>query len=207
VERPTGYTVLLDASVLFPAFISGLLLWIASSKLFRVRWTNQIHDEWVERRLQRYPDLDRAQLERRRQRMIEEFPDSVVTGYEGLIDQIVLPDPKDRHALAAAITCAAHVIVTSDLSHFQEPILSRYSIAAQHPDDFIVDQIDLHSESLQLVSLAIAQHKLSLTQSRPTWKRYFEFMSRDAVLPKTHSAVTIPEMKEQIKTALRGLNQ
>lgn len=207
MERPTSYTALLDSSVLFPAFISSLLLWIASTKLFRVKWTEQIHTEWIEQRLERYPDLNRAQLERRRQSMDAEFADSLVTGYEGLIESLALPDPNDRHVLAAAITCRAHVIVTANLRDFPESSLSNYSLVAQHPDDFILDQIDLHSDSDRFIAIALARHKLNLTQSRPTWKTYFEFMSREAVLPKTHAAVTTNRMKEQIKVAIEELSR
>jgi hypothetical protein len=206
VDRPTNYTALLDSSVLFPAFISSLLLWLAATRLFRVRWTDQIHEEWIENRLHRYPDLNRAQLERRRKRMDTEFPDSLVTDYEGLITGLSLPDLNDRHVLAAAITCRAHVLVTANLRHFPESSLAQYSILAQHPDDFILDQIDLHSDSTRLVSTAIAQHKLSLTESRPTWTNYFAFMAKETVLPTTHQAVTTKEFKTLIATALQKLH-
>lgn len=206
MDRPTNYTALLDSSVLFPAFISSLLLWLASARLFRVRWTDQIHEEWIENRLDRYPDLNRAQLERRRKRMDAEFPDSLVTDYEGLIAGLSLPDLNDRHVLAAAITCRAHVIVSGNLRHFPESSLAQYSILAQHPDDFILDQIDLHSDSARLVSTAIAQHKLSLTESRPTWTNYLTFMAKETVLPKTHQAVTTREFKTLIATALQKLH-
>ena len=99
-----------------------------------------------------------------------------MTGYEGLINSLSLTDPNDRHVLAAAITSHANVIVTANLRHFPESSLSQYSISAQHPDDVILDQIDLHSESSRLVSMDIAQHKLSLTDSRPTWTKYLAFM-------------------------------
>mgnify|MGYP000855276834 FL=1 len=206
MDRPTNYTALLDSSVLFPAFISSLLLWLASASLFRVRWTDQIHEEWIANRLDRYPDLNRAQLERRRKRMDAEFPDSLVTDYEGLITGLSLPDLNDRHVLAAAISCRAHVIVTANLRHFPESSLAQYSILAQHPDDFILDQIDLHSDSARLVSTSIAQHKLSLTESRPTWTNYVAFMAKETVLPKTHQAVTTREFKTLISTALQKLN-
>ncbi|MGW1741226.1 hypothetical protein ACWCPQ_20750 [Nocardia sp. NPDC001965] len=39
-------------------------------------------------------------------------PDSLVTGYEPLIEGLKLPDPDDRHVLAAAIKCHATMIIT-----------------------------------------------------------------------------------------------
>jgi predicted nucleic acid-binding protein len=38
--------------------------------------------------------------------------DCLVTGYEPLIGAVELPDPDDRHVLAAAIRARAQVIVT-----------------------------------------------------------------------------------------------
>jgi hypothetical protein len=134
--------------------------------------------------------------------MDAEFADSLVTGHEGLIESLTLPDPNDRHVLAAAITCRAHVIVTANLRDFPESSLSKYSLVAQHPDDFILDQIGLHSDSARLIATALARHKLSLTQSKPTWKRYFEFMSRETILPKSHAAVTTEPFKKLIRTAI-----
>lgn len=46
------------------------------------------------------------------------LPTALVTGYEHLIASLDLPDRKDRHVLAAAIQCAATVIVTSNLKDF-----------------------------------------------------------------------------------------
>lgn len=207
MERSTSYTALLDSSVLFPAFTSSLLLWIASTKLFRVKWTEQIHTEWIERRFERYPDLNLARLERRRHCMDAEFPDSLVTGYEGLIESLSLPDPNDRHVLAAAITCHAHVIVTANLRDFPHSSLHPYSVMVQHPDDFILDQINLHSDSSRLVAFAIAQHKLSLTESRPSWREYFAFMCRETVLPKTHAMVTNLRIKALIRDSLHFIHR
>jgi len=70
-------------------------------------------------------------------------PDCLVTGYEALIDTIELPDPDDRHVVAAAIVGRAYVIVTMNLKHFPSDRLEPYDLEAQHPDDFVVHQITL----------------------------------------------------------------
>jgi hypothetical protein len=54
-----------------------------------------------------------------------------------------LPDPDDRHVLAAAIRCQAGVIVTLNMRDFPEDIVSRYGISVQHPDEFLSHIFDL----------------------------------------------------------------
>ena len=51
--------------------------------------------------------------------------DALVTGYEPLVKTIHLPDPNDRHVLAAAITGRADVIVTKNLKDFPADRLAR----------------------------------------------------------------------------------
>jgi hypothetical protein len=67
----------------------------------------------------------------------------MVHGYEHLMDGLVLPDHSDRHVLAAAIRAGAQVIVTSNVKDFPQPALARYGLEAVHPDDFILDLVDL----------------------------------------------------------------
>ena len=64
-------------------------------------------------------------------------------GYEGLITGLNLPDPDDRHVLAAAIVGRADVIVTRNLRDFPTEILATYGIAAQHPDEFVRHLVDV----------------------------------------------------------------
>lgn len=96
MEKPSGYTVVLDATVSFPIFCSNLLLFLAERQLFQVKWTHDIHAEWINSRMRRYPDGDRAALERKRDRMNSEFEEALVTGYESMIDDMALPDPKHQ---------------------------------------------------------------------------------------------------------------
>ena len=102
-------TVVLDACVLYPAPLRDLLLWLAVTGLYRPRWTEAIHGEWMESLLRERPDLARNRLKRTRDLMNQAVPDCLVLGYEGLIVSLFLPDPDDRHVLAAAISCGRRI--------------------------------------------------------------------------------------------------
>ncbi len=103
------YTALLDANVLYPAPLRDLLLQLAVTDLFRAKWTAEIHREWIEALLRKEPHRDRARLERTRDLMDSSTRDCLVTGYEALIPSLQLPDPNDRHVLAAAIAAVTRL--------------------------------------------------------------------------------------------------
>ena len=90
-----------------------------------------------------HPGLQPERLQSLREAMDRHAEDSVVTDYEDLIDALSLPDPDDRHVLAAAIVGRADVIVTHNLRHFPAGALDPYGIEAQHPDEFVRHLIDL----------------------------------------------------------------
>jgi hypothetical protein len=139
----TSCTVLLDANVLYPAPMRDILLQLAVTDLFCAKWTADIHREWIEALLRNDPRRDRAVLERTRDLMDRNVRDSLVTGYESLIETLRLPDPGDRHVLAAAVVGKCEIIVTQNLRHFPEESLSPHKIEAQHPDEFLRNQLDL----------------------------------------------------------------
>jgi predicted nucleic acid-binding protein len=137
------YTALLDANVLYPAPMRDLLLQLAVTDLFKARWSADIHREWIEALLRNEPHRERAALERTRDLMDLHTRDARVTGYEALIPTLTLPDTRDRHVLAAAIAGRCDVIVTQNLKHFPEAVLTTFGIEAQHPDDFLCNQMSL----------------------------------------------------------------
>lgn len=138
-----NYTALLDANVLYPAPVRDLLLQLAVTDLFKARWSADIHREWIEALLRKEPHRDRATLERTRDLMDRSTRDAVIGGYEALIPSLALPDPNDRHVLAAAITGHCDVIVTQNLKDFPESALAAFGIEVQHPDNFLCNQMSL----------------------------------------------------------------
>jgi predicted nucleic acid-binding protein len=153
------FTVVYDACVLYPAPLRDLLMRLALTDLYRARWSDQIHEEWITAVLRNRPDLSRAQLERTRSLMNAHVRDALVEGHQSLIPALELPDPDDRHVLAAAIQCGADLIITFNLDDFPEQALASYGIGACHPDPFLVDQLNLDAER---VCLAMRQHRASL---------------------------------------------
>lgn len=128
-----------DANVLYPAPLRDLLMHLARTGLFRARWTEEIHQEWMTNVIRNRPDLSPAQLERTRDLLNMAVLDCLVTGYESLTPTLQPPDPKDRHVLAAAIFGGARAIVTFNRRHFPASTLAMHGIEALHPDRFVHD--------------------------------------------------------------------
>lgn len=148
-----------DACVLYPAPLRDLLMHVALTDLYRAKWTETVHDEWMRNLLRARPDLKPEQLQRTRESMNAHVRDSLVRDYEVLIDSVTLPDPGDRHVLAAAIKSSADVILKFNLKHFPDAALKLYCIKAQHPDEFLAAQFDI---APNVICLAAQRHRASL---------------------------------------------
>lgn len=140
-----SFVVLYDANVLYPSTLRDLLIRIAAAGLVQAKWTDQILDEVFRNLRMNRPDLSEEQLTRTRSLMRTSIRDCLVTGYEPLISAMDLPDPGDRHVLAAAIRARAQVIVTNNLKDFPAEALRQWDIEPKDADDFICDQIGLNA--------------------------------------------------------------
>lgn len=166
-----NFTAVYDACVLHPAALRDFLMWLALTDLFRARWTDEIHDEWIRNVLLNYPDLTLEQLTRTKNLMNANVRDCLVTGYESLIPGLEIPDKKDRHVLAAAIRCNAGVIVTTNLTDFPDAALEPYGIVAQHPDEFVLHLIDLNPMAVYDIA---EKHRSTLKKPPKTQEEYLE---------------------------------
>lgn len=177
------YTVIYDACVMYPAPLRSLLMYLALSGQFRARWSEAIHDEWIRNLLKNRPDLNPAQLKKVRTLMNQHAPGCLVEGYENLIPAIELPDPEDRHVVAAAVQTRAEAIITFNLKDFPDSALARYNIKAIHPDDFISDLIELN---IGTVLDAVRKHRAGLKNPSFSAGEYLDLLLKQR-LPETVS--------------------
>lgn len=143
-----AFVVVYDACVLYPAPLRDLLIRIALTGIVRARWSDEILDECFRSISKSRPDLKPHALSRTRRLMTEAVADCIVTGHESLINGLNLPDPNDRHVLAAAIQAGAQSIVTLNLKDFPSDTLAAYNVEAVHPDEFIYDLLDLRPSAV-----------------------------------------------------------
>ena len=180
-----AFVAFYDANVLYPSELRNFLMHLALIGVFRAKWSVDVHEEWISNLLKNRPDLTREKLERTLQLMDKNAPDALVTDYDGLIATLQLPDPKDRHVLAAAIHSSASVIVTRNLKDFPPDYLSQFDIEAQHPDEFILHLFDL---APGLVVEAAENHRNSLKNPPKTPDEYLASLERQE-LTKTAAAL------------------
>ena len=174
----SNFTVIYDACVLYPAPLRDLLMRLALTDLYRARWTNMIHDEWTRNVLKQRPDLKAKDIERTRLLMDSHVLDSLVTGFEHLIPSVELPDADDRHVVTATIHSGASLIVTFSLKDFPPDQIKRYNLAAQHPDDFVIDLLNLHAVR---ACGAIANHRRPLKNPPKTADEYLNTLLKQGL--------------------------
>ena len=141
------FSALLVACVLVPITLADTLLRLAEAGLYRPLWSTTIIDEMVSAIEFVHPDLAEGRAQHRADVMQAQFEDACVTGWGPLVPGLELPDPDDRHVVAAALRGRADIIVTANLRDFPAPTLSTFNLGVQSPDDFLLNQLDLDPDT------------------------------------------------------------
>jgi len=150
----------LDACVLYSAFMRDILLNLAEQGIYEPKWSEIITDEWLRNLLKNRSDLKETNLGRTIRFMNHFFPYANTINFDQHMPIIQLPDTDDRHVVACAIQCEAEVIVTTNLKDFPSDELAKFGITPQHPDDFICDLFATKKEA------AITAFKVQLEKLR-----------------------------------------
>ena len=176
------------ACVLYSNFLRDFLVRLAihgrAQGVFRAKWTGRIHREWIRAVLRQRSGLARAALLRTRRLMDAHVLGARVQGYQRWERRLRLPDPDDRHVLAAAVVCAADVIVTFNTGDFPSSVLGPFCIQAVTPDTLVYQL-----QESGIVVPAAAEHRASLTRPVLSPGEYLDHLRRNglpaaaAVLP------------------------
>lgn len=180
------YSAFLDACVLVPIALADTLLRLAEAGLFRPLWSDQVLDEVVEAIEMIHPELASGQARLRADAMQTAFEDARVADWEELVAGISLPDPDDRHVVAAALQGRADTIVTANTRDFPSEVLKPLGLEVQHPDGFLLNQLDLEPD-LTIATL----HRQAAATRRPaiTTRMLLEHLSKCGV-PRFASAAS-----------------
>lgn len=140
-----SFVVVYDACVPYPNTLRDLLIRIHQAGLVQAKWTEK--------------------TQKLRKLMISAVRDCFVTGYEPLITCLDLPDPDDRHVVAAAIRAKAQVIVTDDSRGFPVDYLAGWDIDVKTADEFVLDQTSLDQQKVYGALVRIADSRNDPPQS------------------------------------------
>lgn len=159
----TPVRAVLDANVLYSAFLRDVLLRLAGAGLFLPYWSERIHEEWIRNLLAHRPDLSPEKLARTRAGMDTFFPGALVAGHEPLEARFSGVAAEDRHVSAAALKAQAGWIVTQNVRDFPPSALLPHGLAATTPDEFILMLLAMDRAA---VHAALEEHRRGL--SRPS---------------------------------------
>jgi hypothetical protein len=152
-----------DACILYPFHLRNIVVQAAVDGLVEARWTDEIHDEWMRSVASRTPAVSMARLQNTRRLIDDALPAAMVTGYKHHVAAVHLPDPDDRHVVAAGIAAGATLILTWNLRDFPVKELQKFGLLRETPDTFLSDLYD-RVPDLVISSLASARENLTSTQ-------------------------------------------
>ena len=167
-----------DACILYPFHLRNIIVQVGIDRLVHARWTEEIHDEWMRNVAANAPGLSVERLGVTKQLMNIALPTATVVGYEKHIQTVSLPDPDDRHVLAAAIEADASHILTWNLRDFPASALKKHGLVRQTPDAFLAG---LYDQAPQLLLASLANARRNLSRSSPSAEGFID-MLRDQKL-------------------------
>jgi hypothetical protein len=163
-----------DACILYPFHLRNIVVQAAVDRLVEARWTDEIHNEWIRNLAAETPTIPIERLQTTRRLMNDALPGATISGYGDLVPTVSLPDPDDRHVVAAAIAGGASIIVTWNLRDFPTTALEKYGLRRQTPDAFLAG---LYDDVPDLVIGSLANARRNLNKSRVSASDFIDILN------------------------------
>jgi len=130
------------------------VLYAAEYQIISVAWSTTILDEMTEHLMANLAGFTQESADRLVAAMAKTFPyarrDPVSADYER-INRVQLPDEKDRHVYAAALTAQADIVCTSNLVDFPVSLTATLGFQVMSPDELLCWLIAQHPQTMLLV--------------------------------------------------------
>jgi len=134
----------LDACVLYPTTLRGILLGAAKHDLITPIWSERLLEEWARAAARTHGDhgdmISRGEIAL----LQAQWPAALTEGETAHVDLPNLPDPDDAHVVLTALSAAADTIITFNLRDFPTRKLSPLGIAPRHPDAVLTELFGSH---------------------------------------------------------------
>jgi predicted nucleic acid-binding protein len=144
----------LDACVLYPPVLRGLLLGADRAGLYHAYWSDRIVEEWLRATRKLGPA---AEAEARLEAAIiaPAHPRARLNAAPHIEARLMLPDENDRHVLAVAIAGSADAIITLNAQDFPRGVLAGEGLARRDPDGFLWELHSHHPDDMGAVVRAV----------------------------------------------------
>lgn len=172
-----------DTNVLYPYYMSDLLLWLASNEVIRLIWTQYLIDEVLDvvprRRLSRGIGRDHeavrrqwaaAQAHLRRDEVSE-------ADWRSMLHMAVGPDPDDYPHQAAALWAGVDFLLTHDATGFPVAPLRSIGITVIGTDEFLCHLLATQEEDV-LATLRLRAR--SFNRPPMTFEEYLNLLAMSA---------------------------
>lgn len=161
--------VLADANVLYSRVLRDYLLYAAAEGLISIRWSQRILDEFAKHLIENIDGFDPAQARRLFAGMNATFPYALVSpvsGHYQRFKNLHMPDPDDRHVVAAAVAAEADILCTSNTKDFPDPVMDRVGLTRLTPDEVLAGLVRVHpGEMLRVHRTSVERLKGATDQS------------------------------------------
>lgn len=179
------WVAVLDADVLIRMPDCDLLLEVAETGLYAIRWSPQILAEVRKNLPKANPRITPERVDRRMATMESQFPEALVSNGDAMLASVPgRVHPKDRHVVATALVARANVIVTWDVGHFAERELELLGVLVQPTDEFLLHQFGLNGPAVLAAVGEIVGH---MTKTRPSVAAYLDVV--EDALPQFGAAL------------------
>jgi predicted nucleic acid-binding protein len=177
--------LLFDTCVLYPTVMRAALMGACQVMGWTPLWSDRILEEWA-RSARKLGPMGEDQARAEIALLQADWPNARVSYSSGLEARLYLPDPADRHVLAAAIAGNADKIVTLNNKDFPKQTLWDEGVDRIDPDRLMFEAVQSRPDAMHRIAADILADANRMSDAEWTMRALF----KKARLPKFAKAIS-----------------